>query len=266
MPELPDVETVVRMLRRTIVGRRIGRVRVLSPSTIRSPSPRRFTRLLRGRTIEQVTRRGKYLLIGLDRGLTLVAHLRMTGDFAVVPRAEPAHRHTRVVLALDGDEVRFVDQRRFGHMDLVPTREVDQVPGLRHLGSEPLGRAFTLGKFRALLQRRHGTLKGLLLRQDVIAGIGNIYADEILFQARLHPARGVDSLRPAELQRLHQAIRSVLQRATQGLSRYGRPVGVLLESRTKDARCPRCGRALATSRIAGRTTYYCRFCQRPGGR
>jgi formamidopyrimidine-DNA glycosylase len=262
MPELPDVETVVRMLRRTVVGRRIGPVRVLSPSTIRSPSPRRFTRRIRGRTIERVTRRGKYLLIGLDRGLTLVAHLRMTGDFAVVRRAAPVHRHTRVVLALDGQEVRFVDQRRFGHMDLVPTRGLDQFPALRRLGSEPLARAFTLGKFRALLQRRRGTLKGLLLRQDVIAGIGNIYADEILFQARLHPARRVDSLRRAEGKRLYQAIRSVLGRATRGLSRYGRPVGVLLESRAQGARCPRCARALATSRIAGRTTYYCRFCQR----
>jgi formamidopyrimidine-DNA glycosylase len=262
MPELPDVETVVRMLRRTVVGRRIGPVRVLNPSTIRSPSPRRFTQRVRGRTIERVTRRGKYLLIGLDGGLTLIAHLRMTGDFTVVRRADPVHRHTRVVLALDGQEVRFVDQRRFGHMDLVPTREIDQFPALRRLGSEPLERAFTLRKFRALLQRRRGTLKGLLLRQDVIAGIGNIYADEILFQARLHPARRIDSLRLAEGKRLYQAIRSVLRRATLGLSRYGRPVGVLLESRAQGARCPRCAKALVTSRIAGRTTYYCRFCQR----
>jgi formamidopyrimidine-DNA glycosylase len=264
MPELPDVETVRRMLQRTIGGRRIGRVTVLSPSTVRSPAPRLFARRLRGRRIQAIGRRGKYLLIGLKGSLTLVVHLRMTGDFEVAPRTVPRDPHTRIVFSFDGSELRFVDQRRFGHMDVVPTAEL-QDWGLARLGVEPLDRQFTLDEFRRILQGRRGAIKGLLLRQDLIAGIGNIYADAILFQARLLPARAVGSLRPADIARLHQAIRAVLRRATTGLSRYGKPVGPLgafLRARESGGRCPRCGRPLTVSRVAGRTTYACRTCQR----
>ena len=142
MPELPDVETVRRMLQRTTAGRRIDHVTVLSPSTVRSPAPRLFARRLRGRRILAIGRRGKYLLIGLDGGLTLAVHLRMTGDFAVVPRAAPRDPHTRVVFSLDGRELRFVDQRRFGHMDVLPTAQLESW-GLGRLGVEPLGPGFT---------------------------------------------------------------------------------------------------------------------------
>jgi formamidopyrimidine-DNA glycosylase len=262
MPELPDVEHVARMLRRKTVGCRIGRLRVLSRSTIRSPAPHLFARRLRGLTIEQIARRGKYLLIGLDGGMTLVVHLRMTGGFAVVPPGEPVHRHTRVVLGLDGRDLRFVDQRRFGHMDLVPTANVRGLQGLRGLGIEPLSRGFTPEKFRSLLRGRRGAVKGLLLRQQIIAGIGNIYADEILFQARLLPGRQLGSLGPSELRRLYQAIRGVLQRAVHGRSRYRKPVGELLGARERTAGCPRCGRGIVAARIAGRTTYFCPSCQR----
>ena len=261
MPELPDVETVRRMLQRTIAGRRIGRVTVLGPSTVRSPAPRLFARRLRGRRVQGVGRRGKYLLIGLDGALTLAVHLRMTGDFVVAPRAATRDPHTRVVFFFDGTELRFVDQRRFGHMDLLPTAGL-QAWGLARLGVEPLDRWFTLGEFRRILAGRRGSLKALLLRQDLIAGIGNIYADEILFQARLWPTRALDSLSPAEMARLHRAIRTVLRRATTSLSRYGKPVGELLRVRESGGRCPRCGRPLTVMRAAGRTTYACRVCQR----
>ncbi len=261
MPELPDVETVRRMLQRMVGGRRIGRVTVLSPSTIRSPAPRLFARRLRGRRIEAVHRRGKYLLIGLEGAVTLVVHLRMTGDFEVAPRTAKRDPHTRVVFSLNGKELRFIDQRRFGHMDLLPTAELHK-SGLARLGAEPLDRGFTLAQFRRMLRGRRGTLKALLLRQDVIAGIGNLYADEILFRARLHPARHIDSLRLREVTRLHEAVRSVLRRATTALSRYGKPVGALLAARTRGGACPRCGRPLMVQPIAGRTTYFCTSCQR----
>ncbi|HKV46344.1 MAG TPA: DNA-formamidopyrimidine glycosylase [bacterium] len=262
MPELPDVETVARMLRRRTVGRRIVRAKILSPSTIRSPAPRAFVRLVRGRRIERVGRRGKYLLVALDGAFTLVVHLRMTGDLAVAPRGTPLHRHTRVVFALDGDELRFVDQRRFGHMDLLPAAAVSGLPGFQRLGVDPTSRGFTLGRFRTRLRGRRGSLKSLLLRQDLVAGIGNLYADEILFQARLRPARPVESLRPAEVTRLHRVIRAVLRRAIEALSGSRRPIGDLLDTRERGAACPRCGRALLVTRIAGRGTYYCRACQR----
>ncbi len=261
MPELPDVETVARTLRQEAVGRRIRRVRVLSPSTVRSPAPVRFASRLRGKRIERVGRRGKYLLIDLEGDQTLIVHLRMTGGFASARRTDPVHPHTRVLFSFNGEELRFVDQRRFGHMDLVSARDVPTFPGLQRLGVEPLEDAFTLRKFRALLDGRRGTVKGFLLRQDVIAGIGNIYADEILFHARLLPWRPVESLRPAEAARLYRTIRTVLRRATARLSRYG-TVGEQLSIRRDGGACSRCGRALRTVTVAGRTSYYCPACQR----
>ncbi|HEV8340460.1 MAG TPA: bifunctional DNA-formamidopyrimidine glycosylase/DNA-(apurinic or apyrimidinic site) lyase [bacterium] len=278
MPELPDVETLARTLRRRLVGRRIRSARILTPGTVRSPSPAWFLRRLRGRRVAGVDRRGKYLLIRLDAGLVLLVHLRMTGDMEVVPAHAPMGRHTRVIFRLDdaegpeggGDEVRFTDQRRFGHIDLLPAGAVGSIAPLVRMGAEPLGRGFSLEAFRRILGDRRGTLKPLLLRQDVVAGIGNLYADEILFQARLHPGRRVESLRPAEVRRLHEAIRQVLRRATTALSRHGRPVGELLEAREAGGSCPRCGRPLSVSRLGGRATYFCPFCQRPdrprGGR
>lgn len=264
MPELPDVEVVVRLLRRHTVGRRIRAVRVLSHATIRSPNPRAFTRLVRGRTIRAVGRRGKYLLINLDGKLMMVTHLRMTGDFVMAPPGIPP-RHTRVVFTLNGRELRFIDQRRFGHIDLVDLSRPGALAaweGLRHLGDEPLDPAFTLERFREILHGRRGTLKALLLRQDLIAGIGNIYADEILFHARLRPARSIASLRPAQLTRLYRMIRAVLGRAVERLSRYGRSAGGLMAARRKGGTCPRCGRELRTASIGSRTSYYCAVCQR----
>jgi formamidopyrimidine-DNA glycosylase len=201
-------------------------------------------------------------LIGLDGDLTLVVHLRMTGDLVIVPRHVPPAPHTRVVFALDGDELRFIDQRRFGHMDLMRTGALRRFEPLRRLGVEPLARSFTLRQFRALLNRRRGAVKSLLLRQEVVAGIGNIYADEILFQARLYPARRVESLRPAEVRRLYQAVRRVRRRATAGLARYRRPIGDLLPGRERGGVCVRCGGPITMLRIGGRATYYCPSCQR----
>jgi len=260
MPELPDVETVRRMLQRTISGRRIGRVTVLSPSTVRSPAPRLFERRLRGRRILAIDRRGKYLLIGLEGSRTLVAHLRMTGDFQMAQRTVPRPPHTRVVFSFDGDELRFVDQRRFGHMDVLPTAEL-QSWGLGRLGVEPLGPGFTLEAFRRVVRGRRGALKALLLRQDLIAGIGNIYADEILFRARLRPGRQLQTLRAVDIRSLYRSIRAVLRRAIAALSRRGRPVGDLTIVREAGGSCPRCGGPLRVATIAGRTTYFCPRCQ-----
>lgn len=265
MPELPDVEAVVRGLRRRTVGRRIRSVRILSPSTIRSPAPGVFARRVRGRTIRAAGRRGKYLLIDLDGVLMMVAHLRMTGDFVVARPGEPYPAHTRVIFALDGRELRFVDQRRFGHIDLVDlTRPgaLAEWEGMRRLGAEPLDPAFTPERFREMLRGRRGALKALLLRQDLIVGIGNIYADEILFHARLRPARSVASLRSAQVTRLYRAIRAVLRRAVESLSRYGQSADILIVPRTRGGSCPRCGRELRTTSVGGRTTYYCASCQR----
>lgn len=210
-------------------------------------------------------RRGKYLLIDLDGRAMLIAHLRMTGDFAVARAGTPDPPHTRVAFRLNGRELRFIDQRRFGHMDLIdltrPGRMAEWVRE-RRLGAEPLDPAFTSARFREILTGRRGALKPLLLRQDLVAGIGNIYADEILFQARLSPLRRVTSLRPAEVRGLYRQIRTVLHRAVERLSRGDEAVGGLLASREKGGICPRCGRALRMASVGGRTSYYCERCQR----
>lgn len=238
------------------------RVDIRDRSVVRSPAPGRFTRRLSGRRIRTVGRRGKYLLVYLSGGLVLVGHLRMTGDFAVVPRRASLRPHTRLVLGLGASDLRFVDQRRFGHVDLVGAHALNTVPGLRTLGVEPLTPAFSLDRLRALIEGRRGTLKAFLLRQDRIAGIGNIYADEILYRARLHPARPLRTLRPAEIRALYRAIRAVLRRGIAALSRRGRPVGDLIAVRESGGTCPRCGGPLRTATIAGRTTYFCPRCQK----
>jgi formamidopyrimidine-DNA glycosylase len=262
MPELPDVETVARMLARRLRGRRITSARLLTPPTVRHPDPATFLRLMRGRRILDIGRRGKYLLIGLDRDLTLAVHLRMTGDFEVTPRRAPVHPHTRVIFSLGDAQLRFTDLRRFGHMDLLTPRQLAALPALARMGVEPLGPEFTLDRFREIVRTHRLGVKALLLRQDLIAGIGNLYADEILWQARLHPARSTASLRPARVLRLHRVIRAVLSRAVRLLSRYGRAVGVFLDAREREGRCPRCRHLLRVARVAGRTTYYCPRCQR----
>lgn len=245
-----------------MVRRRVGKVKVLTRATVRSPSAAAFSRRLRGRRVTAVDRRGKYLLIRLSGDLVLVAHLRMTGDFEVVAPRTPRHRSTRVIFTVDRREVRFVDQRRFGHMDLIDEQDLARFPGVRTLGVEPLSDDFTRTRLRALLEDRKGGIKSALLRQDLIAGIGNIYADEILWQARLHPKRSVASLSAGEITRLHRQIRRVLTRATRGLSHYGEAVGDLLEVRERGGRCPRCAGPLMVETVAGRTTYYCAHDQR----
>ena len=262
MPELPDVETLARMLHRRVRGKRIRRVRLLTPSTVRSPDPAAFRRRLQGRRIAAVTRRGKYLLIELSGELTLAVHLRMTGDFDIARADTSVHRHTRVIFTLDGVELRFTDLRRFGHMDLLTPAQRERFRGLRRLGIEPLDTAFSLPRFRELVTTRRLALKALLLRQDLIAGIGNLYADEILWQARLHPARATDTLQLRQIALLHRTIRRVLDRAVRHLSRYRRPIGVFLDARERNGHCPRGHGPLRIARIAGRTTYFCPRCQR----
>jgi len=262
MPELPDVETLARRLRRRLRGRRIRKVRLFTPSTVRHPDPATFARLLRGRQVLTVDRRGKYLLIRLDRDLTLAVHLRMTGDIEVMGAAAPMPPHTRVLFEGDGFHLCFTDLRRFGHMDLLTPRQLAHLRGVATLGVEPLGPEFTPQRLRQLIRAHRIGLKALLLRQDLIAGIGNLYADEILWQARLHPARTAGTLRGDQVAMLHRVIRRVLDRAVRRLSRNGRPVGIFLDAREREGHCPRCRGPLRIARIAGRTTYFCRRCQR----
>ncbi|MDR5693924.1 MAG: DNA-formamidopyrimidine glycosylase [Armatimonadota bacterium] len=262
MPELPDVEAVVQRIRPHVVGRKILEVEVLSPRTVRHPAPALFARLLSNKKVQAIRRRGKYIVFEIDDGRILVIHLRMTGDLVVESRGTRVDPHTRLTFLLEGGkELRFVDARRLGHAHLLHPEEINLLKGFSTLGPEPLASEFTLAAFRRRLRGRKGMLKSLLLRQDFIAGLGNIYADEVLFQAGLSPMRRVEELRPQEEKALFEAIRRCLREAVRNLLRRGEPGGELIPVREEDAPCPRCGTPLEMRRVSGRSSYYCSRCQ-----
>jgi formamidopyrimidine-DNA glycosylase len=275
MPELPEVETVVRRLRPTLVGRRIERAQVLWARTIESPSASAFTRRVRGQTIASVERRAKYLLFKLASGDTLITHLRMTGDFVLQAAGAKLDPYVRVRFQLDGGpELWFSDVRKFGRIAL--TDAPDEFLG--HLGPEPLARRFTPNALAEILRGRPTPIKPFLLNQERIAGLGNIYADEALHYAGIDPRRTAGSLTRAEVARLHEGIRFVLRKgirlggSTLYDSRFRDPFGkagrmqeefvVYHDPRRERKICPRCGGRIAHLVIAQRSAHFCPGCQR----
>jgi formamidopyrimidine-DNA glycosylase len=281
VPELPEVETVARDLRSLIVGARIVGARCTWARTLRTHEPEAFGAALAGHRVESVGRRAKLVVIGLDGGFALTVHLKMTGQLFVTPAEAPEDPYVRLVLELeDGRELRFRDIRKFGRVGLYPrdraTGELVTEPGGAAVfaghGPEPLEDDFTLRAFRALVRSRRGRLKPLLLDQGFLAGIGNIYADEALWAARLHPLRSATSLHPADECRLYAAIRSVLSEAVErrgsSIDDYTAPEGdgqmqehLNVYQRTGEP-CPRCGRAIRRVVIGARASHFCSWCQR----
>jgi formamidopyrimidine-DNA glycosylase len=275
VPELPEVETVVRDLRPLLVGRRISAVRA-GAKPLRKRWQPRWGPLLRGRRVEAVRRRGKWIRIDLDRDLNLVIHLGMTGQLRVMPAEEPLAPHTHLVFDLDrgGGQLRFRDVRRFGSATLFPARDsAEQFFEQAGLGPEP----FELDPryWREQLMKTSRCLKAVLLDQRVVAGVGNIYADEALFEARLRPATLGRDLSAAEAERLRKAIPKVLERAIakrgSSIRDYvggsGRQGDYQREFRVYGQTgkpCPRCGTPVARVRLAGRSTHFCPNCQGRG--
>ncbi len=272
MPELPEVETIVRDLRPKLVGRTITGVSHCDwPNTVAPLDPAAFCATLDGETILEVTRRAKYILMQLSSDRLLAVHLRMTGALTYHPDPQPAGKATRLIFKLDNSaELHFTDARKFGKVRLLTP---DEVPAfLDSLGPEPLPDDFTLARFRALLAGRRAQLKPLLLNQRVLAGLGNIYADEALFLARLHPLRVAASLTEEETERLYHAIRQVL---TQGIANRGTTISdyrdgsgdkgrnqeALNAYGQRDQPCPRCGTPIVRLVVGGRGTHICPSCQ-----
>jgi len=269
MPELPEVETIRRELHPLLVGRTIVGVRVGWEGCVDRPSAADFCDRVVGRRIEDVGRRGKFLILSLSGGESLLVHLRMTGSLLVTDASSPMEDHVRLCFQLDGKkELRFKNVRKFGRLYLVD--DCEEVIG--DLGPEPLEEGFTVVDFRALFQKRRGMLKPLLLNQRFLAGLGNIYVDEALFRAGIHPRRTAGSLTSEELARLYDAVRGVLGEAitNRGTSRsdYIRPSGsegtyqdkLQVSGRAGEA-CPRCGTEIERSVVGGRGTYACPSCQ-----
>src|SRR6266550_2315744 len=281
MPELPEVETVARDLRPRLVGATIVGARSSWARTLRTHDPISFGEAVAGRTIEAVGRRAKQLVIELSGEAALTIHLKMTGQLFVVPAETPEDPYVRLVLELaDGRELRFRDIRKFGKVGLYGrdpitgdlVAEVGGAAVFAAIGPEPLGDEFRIRDFRRRLRRRRGRLKPLLLDQSFLAGIGNIYADEALWAARLHPLRPAKSLRPIDEMRLYAAIRQVLSEAVErrgsSIDDYTAPDGdgamqerLQVYQRTGEP-CPRCGRPIRRIVVGGRATHFCSWCQR----
>lgn len=274
MPELPEVETVRRTLEPLLAGKKITGVDVRYGGIIKNMEAGEFSRLLKNKTIAEIGRRGKYLLLELSDGYTIVIHLRMTGQLIFTQVAEPEAKHTHIIFHLPGKEqLRFVDIRKFGLLFLVKKGEWEQCGGLARLGPEPLSGAFTLQAWSALLAGQKGGLKAFLLNQAKVAGIGNIYADEILFEAGLHPQKRVETLESAEIAALHAAI---VAKLSEGVACRGTSISDYVDGQgekggfqerlqvydQKGRPCPRCGTLLVKAVIAGRGTVCCPYCQR----
>ncbi|GAA4835150.1 DNA-formamidopyrimidine glycosylase [Paenibacillus vulneris] len=273
MPELPEVETVKRTLNQLIVGKTIEQVDVRLRRIIQRPEePDEFALLLQGQTFHGVDRRGKFLLLRTD-DFTLVSHLRMEGRYGVYDKNDPMELHTHVVFHFtDGSELRYKDVRQFGTMHLFPKgTELNEQP-LKKLGLEPLDETFTLDAFIRKLEGRTTKIKPLLLNQEYIVGIGNIYVDESLFAAGIHPEREAGSLSRKELAALYEAIIQTLNDAVaaggssiksyvNGQGEIGMFQHQLQMYGRKGEPCQHCGHEIEKTVVAGRGTHFCPKCQ-----
>lgn len=271
MPELPEVETVRRDLRE-LRGETFSSCRVNLPRIVTTPGPRQFCRVLKGRTIRDVKRRGKYIIFSLDAGWEFIVHLGMTGALLFHTPLDPAAKHTHAVFLFEsGRELRYVDPRQFGELAVVPAGQYAPLKSLARMGPEPLERSFTAGELAARLGTS-GKVKAALMDQARIAGIGNIYSDEMLFRAGVNPLRPASSLRPAEVAALHKAMREVLRGA---IARRGTSVDNFMDARGRPGRyqfhhmvygkegepCRVCGAPIRRVKVSGRSSYYCPKCQ-----
>jgi formamidopyrimidine-DNA glycosylase len=277
MPELPEVETIRRDVDREFVNKRIKRVEVNRDRSVRRHhDPKDFVVRVEGRKLLGTRRRGKYLLFKLDNGDVMVAHLGMSGQLLRANPKDPLEKHTHVVLSfVSAPQLRFVDPRTFGELFVTaPERLEEEVPELAHLGFDPIDDQMAWTRFGDMLSARKAKLKALLLDQRFVAGIGNMYADEILFTAGLRHDRNSDSLTPQEVRRLYRSIVETLQEA---IKHRG---SSLVDEQYRDLfgdvgdfqrwhhvygreglACPRCRATIVRVKVNGRSAFFCPHCQ-----
>lgn len=273
MPELPEVETVKRTLEQLVLGKKIKEVSVFWPKIIKKPEPvKQFQDALVGQTIRSISRRGKFLIFILD-DYSMVSHLRMEGKYMLFQKEEPYDKHTHVIFSfIDGTELRYRDVRKFGTMHLFEKgQELKSLP-LVNLGPEPLSTAFTVEYLAEKLAKTSRKIKPVLLDQSMVVGIGNIYVDESLFRAGIHPERSASSLIDLEIKKLHQAIVATLSEAVE---KGGSTIRSYINSQgqmgmfqlelyvygRKGEDCKICGTPLEKLVVGGRGTHICPSCQ-----
>ena len=287
MPELPEVETVRRGLEALIVGKKVAFATSDNPKSFPN-APQDVASFLVGATIQDIYRRAKLLIVGLSSGYSLLVHLKMTGHVVYVDSGvrfgaghpndslvqELPDRSTRVTISFDdGSTLYFNDQRKFGWVRLMPTIEVPNIDFMKKVGPEPLEADFTAAQFAQRFARRARTnIKAALLDQSVVAGIGNIYADEALWGAQVHPQRLVSSLSEDDFERIYSDVRAVMNLSIEkgGSSnknyvnaegKKGSYMDFARVFRREGLACPRCGTTIEKLRVAGRGTHICPVCQ-----
>ena len=273
MPELPEVETVRKGLVRLVKGKQIAQVEVRWPRIIEAPEVETFGQQLIGQTIDDVDRRGKFLIFKLSHS-DMVSHLRMEGKYEFYPEpVEDLNKHTHVIFTFtDGTQLHYNDVRKFGRMTLVPKNESVYYKGIQQLGPEPLPTEFLLEPFRTQLKRSTKAIKPLLLDQKLVTGLGNIYVDEALWMAQIHPETPAKALDEVDTERLHQAIIDVLANAVEAggttIRTYANALGeagnfqVSLHAYGQTGHpCMRCGTPIVKIKVAQRGTHFCPHCQ-----
>jgi formamidopyrimidine-DNA glycosylase len=260
MPELPDVETFKRYVDRTSLHRRISGVDVWSAYGLKGVSAPELARRLKERCFEFTRRHGKHLFVRADGDLWLRLHFGMTGSLKYFKREQRTPKHTRVLFVFANAHcLAFEDQRKFGEVGLL--KDVDEFLKKRALGPDAL--TVSLSQFREIFRKHRGAVKTILLNQKLIAGIGNIYADEILFRARIHPATQISAPKAKTVAKLFRTTRYILRMAVDAKADVKlMPKSWLLPHRGKGGKCPRCGRELKSATIGGRTAWFCAHCQK----
>lgn len=272
MPELPEVETVRRGLMRIAAGRKIQGITVRYPKTIENPVED-FKQALIGQTITRVDRRGKYLLFRFTNDLTMVSHLRMEGSYFNQPTGEAVDKHTHVIFHFtDGTDLAYRDTRKFGRMKVVKTEDTMTVGGLKTIGPEPTAKDLTRAYLAKILKKSRAKIKPFLLNQDHVAGLGNIYVDEVLWLTKINPEQPANTLTTAQVAELRDNIIAELARATAG---HGTTVHTFKNAFGEAGQfqnhlqvyghagepCPRCGTTLVKIKVAQRGTTFCPHCQ-----
>lgn len=273
MPELPEVETVRRTLEEQAAGKEIIGIEIFMAKIIKMPSIEEFRRQIIDKTIIKVDRRGKYLLVRLSGDMTLVVHLRMTGQLIYCPQEQEIIKHTHIIFNLNNAyHLRYIDQRQFGTLNLAANQEVANLSGIRTLGPEPLEGEFSKEYLDNYLTNKKTKIKALLLDQTFVAGLGNIYADEALFTAGIHPERLAGTLNSSEKSRLYMAIKEVL---AEGIKYRGTTLKDYVDAEGKRGGfqnrlksygregkpCVVCGNNIIKKKVGGRSSSYCPNCQ-----
>ncbi|KJU74556.1 5-hydroxymethyluracil DNA glycosylase [Pediococcus damnosus LMG 28219] len=273
MPELPEVETVKRGLEALVVGKKIKKIDVYYPKMV-LPNESEFIKALTGKTILGIDRRGKYLLFHFNDQQSMVSHLRMEGKYSVHSHEVPLNKHDHVVFEFtDGTELRYNDTRKFGRMVLVPTGEEHTVAGLKTIGPEPTPETLSVDYLVETMKKHHKSIKSFLLDQNMIAGLGNIYCDEVLWLAKIHPLQPTNTVPLGKIVTLRQKIFDEL---TLAIKAKGTTVFSYLDAsghagsfqnqlhvyQRTGKPCERCGTPIERIKVAQRGTHFCPFCQK----